>query len=289
MKNIVLFDLIRSRYLLYSLSVFAFSPARSQSTKQADSITINNSARYKITELARIPSGVMGMDIDQDGVLYLSDTYSRLDNESRIYTLNPPYTGTLAMTAIEGQSLAGLMWHGDLLYTAFLNKDEVVIYDRDLEFQVAWPAPSPINFTSDGRTIFVLTYFGEIGALTRSRIRMFVNDLQNPFDIQFTGHESIWVSQKGMKLTEIGYEGDILRMLDLPLKEPRGLAMDDHGCLFIADAGTDTIYCIDPEGSVSVVTSAYKSPICIVSLPNGDLLINTDQDGGLLIRASRVR
>lgn len=248
----------------------------------------------EVTEVGPFLSGVQGMAMDNNGVLYYADSYSKADDISKVYILRPPYTGIPEATNIEGISITGLMWMDEKLYVSFLNTNEIIIYDKNLEFLESRPVNSPLNFANDGHTTFVLTYDGEIGVITDNRVRIFIKDLTSPFDIIFSKKESLWISQKGSKgapgrVAEIGYAGTELGSLDLPLKEPAGLGMDHEGNLYIADKGDNKIYMVTWEGETYLVSDKYASPVCFVTMPDGRMMVNTEDNGGSLLIISMTR
>ncbi|MDA3823209.1 MAG: hypothetical protein PF450_11460 [Bacteroidales bacterium] len=257
-------------------------------------IQIASAQQFQIREITPFLGRVHGIAMDNDGVLYYSDTYSKSDEISRVYMLNPPYTGNPIATEIEGFSISGLLWEDDKLYVAFLNKNEIVIYDKNLEFLESRPVESPINFSSDGSNIYVVSYFGSVGIVTPNRVKVKLEDLEFPFDILYNGKGSLWVSEKGKKeahgrVSEIAYEGVIINKLEQNFIDPAGIGMDRLGNIFIADRGDHKIYMLNPEGEIILVSDKYTSPICIITMPDGRMMVNTNHNGGTLLIISLVR
>jgi DNA-binding beta-propeller fold protein YncE len=271
---------ISSRYL-FSFLIICFS------------FQITSAQQFQIQEITPFLGRVHGMTMDNDGVLYYSDTYSKSDDISRVYMLNPPYTGNPIATEVEGFSIGGLLWENDKLHVAFLNKNEIVIYDKNLEFLESRPVDSPINFASDGSNIYVVSYFGLVGIVTNNRVRIHLEDLELPFDILYSGKESLWVSEKGKngspgRVSEIAYEGVITNILEQNFKDPAGLGMDQVGNLYIADKGDNKIYMVNPENQITLVSDKYTSPICVIPMPDGRMMVNTNHEGGMLLIISPI-
>lgn len=255
---------------------------------------LTGSASYEISAFQSIPSGIRGMAVDENDVLYFADSYSRLNDDSRIYTLNPPYTGEPMMTEISGQSIAGLMWFEKKLYVAFLNKDEIEIYDENLEFLESKVVKSPWNFTTDGKNVYVLTYYGNIGVISGNRVKTFVKGLSNTFDIQYSGASSLYVSDHSDKdgkgrIAEYGYDGLLISTLKVDVSDPAGLEMDLDNKLYIADPGNNKVLMVTPESGISVLTDEYLKPFCITRSNSGHILVSSDQDGGTLLVIKAVR
>jgi DNA-binding beta-propeller fold protein YncE len=244
--------------------------------------------RFIIDEIPSFPENVQGMTIDKNGVLYFSDTYLKLDSKSRIYTLNPPYTGTPLATEIASQSIAGIMWHNNELYVAYLNKNEVVIFDEALEFLVSYYVDSPLNFTTDGKFVYVVTYYGNLGVIKPNRIQMYIRDLQSPFDIHYSENQALYISEKGGegvpgRVLEIGSGEEAMKTLIDSLQSPQGLATDLYNNLYIADTEADRILMVTSDGETILVTDQYDSPIGFAKTNTGEIVVNTNHNGGTLL------
>jgi hypothetical protein len=244
--------------------------------------------RFIIKEIPSFPENVQGMTIDKNGVLYFSDTYSRLDSKSRIYTLNPPYTGTPLATEIASQSITGLMWHNDELYVAYLNKNEVVIFDEALEFLASYFVDSPLNFTTDGKFVYVVTYYGNLGVIKPNRIQMYMKELRSPFDIHYSDNQAMYVSEKvgeGVpgRVLEIGSEEEAMKTMIDSLQSPQGLTTDIYNNLYIAETAADRILMVTSDGETILVTDQYDSPIGFAKTNSGEIVVNTNHNGGTLL------
>jgi len=243
---------------------------------------------YKIAEISPFPRGVMGMAVNDDGVLFFSDTYSRLDASSAVYALAPPYSGDPVPTGITGRSVAGLMWHEEKLYVAFLNRNEIIIYDSELEFLESRVVDSPWGFATDGENVFVYTYYGQIGLITNNRVNVFTESLQYPLDMEFSGNESLWITEASQpdslgRLLEVGFRGEVKRDYAQGIKYPFGLQQYKNGNLYVTDKESGVIYVVPPEGNTAIVTDEYASPICITVDHLGRLVVNCDHNGGMLL------
>jgi hypothetical protein len=244
--------------------------------------------RFIIKEIPSFPENVQGMTIDKNGVLYFSDTYLKLDSKSRIYTLNPPYTGIPLATEIASQSIAGIMWHNNELYVAYLNKNEVVIFDEELEFLVSYFVDSPLNFTTDGKFVYVVTYYGNLGVIKPNRIQMYMKELRSPFDIHFSDNQAMYVSEKGGeeapgRVLEIGSGEEAMKTMIDSLQSPQGLTTDIYNNLYIAETDADRILMVTPEGATVLVTDQYDSPIGFAKTNTGEIVVNTNHNGGTLL------
>lgn len=244
--------------------------------------------KFSIKEIPSFPENVQGMAIDNNGVLYFSDTYSRMDTKSRVYTLNPPYTGIPMATEIASQSIAGLMWHDNKLYAAYLNKNEVVIFDEELEFLVSYYVDSPLNFSTDGKYVYVLTHDGNLGVIRTNRVQMYIKDLRSPFDIHYSETHTLYVSEKGgaespgRVLSMDSGDTDMKIFMD-SLQSPQGLTADLYNNLYIAETGADKILLVTTNGETILVTDQYDSPIGFAKTDHGDILVNTNHNGGTLL------
>jgi hypothetical protein len=244
--------------------------------------------KFSIKEIPSFPENVQGMTIDKNGVLYFSDTYLKLDSKSRIYTLNPPYTGIPLATEIASQSIAGIMWHNNKLYVAYLNKNEVVIFDEALEFLVSYHVDSPLNFTTDGRNVYVVTYYGNLGVIKPNRIHMYMKELRSPFDIHYSDNQTLYISEKGKeripgRVLEIGSGEEVMKTLKDSLQSPQGLTTDLYNNLYIAETEANRILMVTSDGETLLVTDQYESPIGFAKTDHGEILVNTNQNGGMLL------
>ncbi len=244
--------------------------------------------QFAITEISSFPENVYGMAIDKNGILYFSDTYSKMDSKSRVYTLNPPYTGKPHATKIASKSIAGLMWYEGKLYVAYLNQNEVVVFDEALEFQVSYYVDSPLNFSSDGKNVYVVTYYGNLGLIKPGRIKMYMKDLQSPFDIHYSDNQTLYVTEKGEngvpgRVLEIGSGEGVLNTLMDRLQSPHGLATDIYNNLYVAETGADRILIVTPDRETILVTDQYDSPICFARNDHGEILVSTNHNGGTLL------
>lgn len=258
------------------------------------SIIAQGSTGYEVTRINSFPQNVGGMTIDESGVLYFSDTYEHLDDISKVYMLNPPYTGKPVPTKITGHSLTGLMWHDNRLYVAFLNDDEIIVYDNNLEFLEAIPADSPLGFTTDGTTIYIFTYYGEIGVLSNNRVRYFLKDVQSPTCIKYSGKNSMFIAHKANNgneaiISEIGSEGEILDTLAKEVKEPYGIELDSEGNLLFTDKAAGKIFLKTRGEPQQMISDAFSSPLLIAKIPSDGFLINSNHDNGVLLHLTRTR
>ena len=233
-----------------------------------------------------IPKGIHGLTMDPLGSIYFADTYSRLDDNSRVYRLDKPYTGKPEATSIQGQSIAGLMWFQNRLYVAHFTANEIVIYDENLDFLESRPVNSPWNLENDGENVYVISYEGEVGIVTNNRVKPIMNELVLPFDMAYSGDQSLWVGQpltagEEGKLIELDYRGDLLQEV-VGVTEPRGLVVTDRGFLYIADRGSSTLLKFNGE-ELSTISTFDAPPVCLEKMPNGNLLLNLDSDPGQLV------
>lgn len=249
----------------------------------------NTISSAQIKEISPFPPSVHGMTFDSDGVLYFSDTYSNMDFVSKVYTLNPPYTGTPMATEIEGQSIGGLLWHNKRLYVAFLNKNEIGIYNKDLEFEESIKFNAPWKFTISERGIFVLNYYGDVSFLSKKgKVMSFLQDLSSPSNIQYSGYKSIWISEQINsdtigQITLHNFHGEVIDTIPQVFKKPLGLGLDNKGTLYVADNGDDKIYSISPNGKTTLLSDKYEKPICVIANDDGTIVVNTNHEGGMLL------
>jgi len=251
-------------------------------------------AEFSIKAIPGIPSGIRGMAVDENDVLYFSDTYSRLNDDSRIYTLDPPYTGEPSMTEISGQSIAGLMWFKNRLYIAFLNKDEIEIYDENLEFLESRVIKSPLNFTTDGNNVYILTYYGSIGVISGNRVKTVVKGLSKASDIQYSGASTLYVTDHSLEngkgqIAEYANGGLQTGILLSDLADPAGLEMDLSNNLYITDPCTNRVLMLTPGSILSLVTDKFLNPHCLTKTSAGEILVSTDHEGGTLLVIKAVR
>ena len=266
-------------------------PAEDKSSgalKPSAGLQAGKQLNFSIKEIPSFPENVQGMAVDNNGVLYFSDTYSRMDTKSQVYTLNPPYTGIPMATEIASQSIAGLMWHDNKLYVAYLNENKVVIFDEELEFLVSYYVDAPLNFTTDGKYVYVLTHDGNLGVIRTNRVQMYVKDLRSPFDMHYSEDQTLYVSEKGGegasgKVLSMGSGDAEMKTFKDSLQSPQGLTTDQYNNLYIAETGADRILLVTTDGETVLVTDQYDSPIGFAKTDHGEILLNTNHNGGTLL------
>ncbi|PWJ41882.1 T9SS type A sorting domain-containing protein [Sediminitomix flava] len=244
---------------------------------------------FEIKEISPFPAAVHGMAVAKDSTLYFSDTFKVYGNQEAVYSLTYPYTGNIKLTGIKGEGVSGLLWMEDTLYVAFLYENMIKSYDKDFNELQTWAVTSPWNLTHNGENVFAITYTGSILKLGESAIEELVKDLALPFDIVYSNNNSFFVSEQvgvgvSGRVKEISLEGEVIQTLPFDFKNPEGLAIDDDSNIYINDTEAGEIYQYRKEdGSLALITDKYDLPICITEGVDGNILVNTNHNNGILL------
>jgi sugar lactone lactonase YvrE/pimeloyl-ACP methyl ester carboxylesterase len=245
---------------------------------------------FEVETVASFTPGVHGMAFSSDGTLYYSDTYKNEGFTSRVYTLRPPYNGKSEATAITGATISGLLFHDDALYVCATGENGVRRYGPDLKLVEAWRVSSPWCVVPVGDSLFVVTYDGRIYELAeKGGTKLVLKGLEFPFDLADAGGGTFYASEQvGVeadgRVRRFDPEGQEIGRLDYGFANPEGLAVDDRGCLYIADTGAGKLLRASPDGHVELITDQYEIPIVVALGPDGNIYFNTAGSNSRLVR-----
>lgn len=248
--------------------------------------------RPTITRIADFFAAVHGMAVDDDGLLYFSDSFTALDTTARIYRLEPPYTGPPEATPLSGPRPAGLAFIDGDLHVCDVGAGTVTRYDAALTPVQTWVVPSPWNVAplASGDRV-VVTFDDRLFALLPDgTVQQRLADLGAPFDLAPTPADAVWISEQGAggpgqpgRLAQWNAQGAITLEARYPWANPEGLAFDPQGDLWVAETERQELLRVSPRGDVELMAEVDGLPIVITPLPAGDLLVSvTGPDPHLL-------
>jgi|GEM_PF-5620161 len=243
---------------------------------------------FNITETTPFPDDVHGFAINpNDSTLYFTSLHS-----GDLSKLEYPYSGTYSNTGVRGQRLAGLLWLNQSLYVADLSEGVIKQFDASLNLITTHIVPSPWNMASDGQSIYVVTFSGELYKITaNNQVQLLRSGLAYPFDIKFSPNNTLYISeQHGSNvpgsISEFDLAGNLLHKMQNVYVTPLGITFDKAGNLYVVDNNTNCIYCIDPNGNTHMVSCSYDKPIAIISNLSDNLFVSTAASGGALLEVN---
>jgi len=262
------------------LQVIIFSVIALQLNAQAN-------LSFNIKEIKPFPNDVHGIAHNPvDGAMYFTSFYS-----GSLLKLDYPYTGSYSNTGITGQRPAGLLWHQQSLFMADLMEGKIKQYDASLNLVNTFKVPNPWNMTTDGQSIYVITFSGELYKIHNQQVLLLTTGLGYPFDIAFSPDQTLYISEQNGsnvpgRIVEYDLNGNLLHVLPNLLSTPLGITFNNKGDFFVADNASGCIYCILPDGSSMQVSCSFDKPIAVVPNTSGDILVSTASSGGTLLEVS---
>lgn len=247
----------------------------------------------EVVEIAPLPGGVHGATMDDDGVLYYSDTFANANLVARVYRLAPPYDGIPEALPIDPRQPSGLtILDGDLIVSD--TGGEVVRYTLpELQVVQRWSALSPWNtkLAPDGSLLSV-AFQGEVQALEMNgQARTLFGGLDAPFDL-FPVEEGIWVTEQVFdgnlpgKVNLWAPQGQILRTIEYGWSNPEGIAVDTEGNVWIAETALGEVIRVSPSGALERIIPDADVPVVITVVPQGVLVTMANfSPRAVLIRA----
>jgi sugar lactone lactonase YvrE len=115
-----------------------------------------------------------------------------------------------------------------------------------------------------------------------------MKDLGSPFDIHYSFNQTLYISEKGGdgvagRVLEMGSGEEVMKTLTDSLQLPQGLATDLYNNLYIAETEADRIIMVNSDGETVLVTDQYDSPIGFAKTNTGEIVVNTNHNGGTLL------
>ncbi len=256
-------------------------------TISSSSVSSQASTNFNIKEINPFPNDVHGLAINpMDSALYFTTLYG-----GHLCKLEYPYTDNYSLTSITGQRLSGLLWLNQRLFIADLSEGEIKEYDPNLNLISMHKVPNPWNMTTDGQSIYIVTFSGELYKLFNNQVFLLTSGLAYPFDIEYSPDHTLYISEQiGSnsfgRISEFNLNGDLLHILPNIFDTPLGITFDQQGNLFALDNNTNYIYCIAPDGTTNLVSSSYDNPIAIIPNLDNNLFISSAKTGGTLLEVS---
>jgi len=227
-------------------------------------------------------NGPTGVAVSGLGVIYISDTQNQ-----RVRAM-PAGGGTLITLA--GNGVAG--FNGEILLprNAQLNRPVGVAADDAGNWYVADSANSRVRKAQPGGNLFTIagngnaSYFGDGGQATKGSVNhpegVAVDAAGNVYIADTVDHSVRKVTPDGVINTlagtgNPGYSGDGGPAISARLSEPRSVAVDAAGNVYVADSGNNAVRRIDPLGTITTVDTGNA-----LSDPRG---IAVDRAGNLYI------
>lgn len=245
---------------------------------------------FNVKEINPFPGDVHGFAINpNDSALYFTSFYT-----GDLCKLDYPYNTTYTATGITGQRLAGLLWLKQSLFVADLAEGKINEYDEHLKLLKIHNVPNPWNMTTDGQSIYVVTFNGELYKIFNQQITLLKTGLAYPFDIEYSPDNTLYISEQfGSntvgRVSEYDLNGNLLHILPNTFDTPLGITFDAKGNLFAIDNNTNCISCITPDGTTNLVTCNYDNPIAIIPNLENKLFISSASSGGTLLEITTVQ
>jgi uncharacterized protein (TIGR03437 family) len=227
-------------------------------------------------------NGPAGVAVDANGLVYIADTQNQ-----RVRTVAPP-GGTLATQA--GTGVAGFNGESVLPQVAQLNRPSGLAVDAQGNWYVADTANSRVRKVQPGGNLFTIagngnaSYFGDDGPATKGSVNqpegVAADAAGNVYIADTLDHVVRKVTPDGVITTlagtgGAGNSGDGGPAKLARLNQPRSVAVDASGNVYVADSGNNQVRRIDAQGLITTVDTRNS-----LSDPRG---VAVDRAGNLYI------
>jgi trimeric autotransporter adhesin len=228
-------------------------------------------------------NGPAGVAVSTSGVIYISDTQNQ-----RVRAM--PAVGGNALVTLAGNGTPGFNGEVVLPRNALLNRPIGVAADALGNWYVADTANSRVRKVQPGGNLFTIagngnaSYFGDGGPAIQGSVNqpegVAVDSAGNVYIADTLDHAVRKVTPDG-EITTLagngnpGYSGDGGPASQARLNQPRGLAVDADGNVYVADTGNNQVRRIDALGTITTVDTGGA-----LSDPRG---VAVDRAGNLYI------
>jgi uncharacterized protein (TIGR03437 family) len=204
-------------------------------------------------------NGPAGVAVGASGVVYIADT---LNQRVRAVTPGGP------LTTLAGSGVAGFNGEIELPRIALLNRPLGVAADALGNWYVADTANNRVRKVQPGGNLFTIagngnaSYFGDGGPAAKGSVNqpegVAVDPLGNVYIADTLDHAVRKVTPDGVITTlagngNPGYSGDGGPATQAHLTQPRGVAVDTNGNVYVADTGNNQVRRIDALGTITTV------------------------------------
>lgn len=218
----------------------------------------------------------VGMVYDQNGALYVAEW-----GAGRVSRFGTDGSRTTVTDSIS--SPAGLAFDAKgVLYVASYGDGTVYALEKGTKprpVASGFSSPTGLLWSRDNTLLVANRNAGEIVRLHRDgRKEVLSRNHKTPVGLAQTGDGSIFVSCYGGSVDRVAPDGRVTTVY-IGLKTPGvGIIADGPDRVLVVDYGGTTVARVDAQGNASIVAEGLRSPVGLVRMPDGRLLVGTWAD-----------